>query len=43
MNGPGETKYILCALWSCRAGALSSEDLADGHSYGDVLVINPLK
>jgi len=28
---------------SCGAEAIYSEDLADGQSYGDVRVINPLK
>ena len=34
---------IVQAAGSCGAEVLYSEDLADGHSYGDVRVINPLK
>ena len=34
---------IVQAAVSCGAEALYSEDLADGQSYGDVRVINPLK
>jgi hypothetical protein len=31
------------AAGSCWAEVIYSEDLADGQSYGDVRVINPLK
>jgi predicted nucleic acid-binding protein len=34
---------IVQAAGSCRVEAIYSEDLADGQSYGDVRVINPLK
>lgn len=34
---------IVQAAGSCGAEAIYSEDLADGQSYGDVRVINPLK
>ncbi|MGB9466396.1 MAG: PIN domain-containing protein [Candidatus Acidiferrum sp.] len=34
---------IVQAAGSCGAEVLYSEDLADGQSYGDVRVINPLK
>ena len=34
---------IVQAAVSCGAEVLYSEDLADGQSYGDVRVINPLK
>jgi predicted nucleic acid-binding protein len=34
---------IVQAAASCGAEVLYSEDLADGQSYGDVRVINPLK
>lgn len=34
---------IVQGAGSCGAEVLYSEDLADGQSYGDVRVINPLK
>ena len=34
---------IVQAAESCGAEVLYSEDLADGQSYGDVRVVNPLK
>jgi predicted nucleic acid-binding protein len=34
---------IVHAAASCGAEVIYSEDLADGQSYGDVRVINPLK
>jgi len=34
---------IMRAAGSCGAEVIASEDLADGWSFGDVRVINPLK
>jgi predicted nucleic acid-binding protein len=40
---PFRDALIVQAAGSCGAEAIYSEDLADGQSYGDVRVINPLK
>jgi len=40
---PFRDALIVQAAGSCGAEVLYSEDLAEGQSYGDVRVVNPLK